>query len=272
MHVPSSVDVTHAPSLVDVPPAVTNPGMVFRVGSIFSSPNCAQGAVVSQSEGAPCISSSPKHSLVMVTAQDKGKEVVFSSKNDRTTVLPMDTIPPARKLSWKRCAHTSNDSRLIEMKDLPSLKRAASFKDDIPFPGQVRWGHCFKFESYWADMDPCRDIIKRSWAGTATNPLRLAVPLKLQSCASALDAWNRSSLQQLRREIARTRGRIRVLGQVVSASSWRELRLQESKISSFVKMRSTGSSRLALRGWPAAIKIRNIFTLNRINGGSVIRF
>ncbi|KAL5795939.1 hypothetical protein ACOSQ2_000759 [Xanthoceras sorbifolium] len=155
----------HAPSLVDVPPAVTNPGMVFRVGSIFSSPNCAQGAVVSQSEGAPCISSSPKHSLVMVTAQDKRKEVVFSSKNDRTTVLPMDTIPPARKLSWKRRAHTSNDSRLIEMKDLPSLKRAASFKDDVPFsPGQVRWGHRFKFESCWADMDPCRDIIKRSWA------------------------------------------------------------------------------------------------------------
>ncbi|KAL5736263.1 hypothetical protein ACOSQ2_031051 [Xanthoceras sorbifolium] len=71
--------------------------------------------------------------------------------------------------------------------------------------------HRFKFESCWADMDPCQDIIKRSWAGTTTDPLRFAVPSKLRFSASALDAWNRSSFQRVWREIARTRGRIWVL-------------------------------------------------------------
>ncbi|KAL5736264.1 hypothetical protein ACOSQ2_031052 [Xanthoceras sorbifolium] len=96
--------------------------MVFCAGSIISSPNHAHGAVVNQCEGAQCISSSPKHPSVTVTAHDKGKGVVFSAENDRATILPLDTIPAARKLFWKRHVCISNDSCLVEMKDLPSLK------------------------------------------------------------------------------------------------------------------------------------------------------
>ncbi|KAL5825009.1 hypothetical protein ACOSQ3_021072 [Xanthoceras sorbifolium] len=61
-------------------------------------------------------------------------------------------------------------------------------------------------------LEDCRAIIQRSWAGMANGPLRLAVPSKLRQCAISLDAWNRSSLQILCREIARTRGQIRVFG------------------------------------------------------------
>ncbi|KAL5734650.1 hypothetical protein ACOSP7_032511 [Xanthoceras sorbifolium] len=89
----------HAPSLVDVQPIISNPGMVFHASSIISSPNRAQRAVVNQSEGVQCISSSPKHPLVTVMAQDKGKGVVFSAKNDRAIILPIDMISATCKLS-----------------------------------------------------------------------------------------------------------------------------------------------------------------------------
>ncbi|KAH7569650.1 hypothetical protein JRO89_XS06G0227600 [Xanthoceras sorbifolium] len=92
---------------------------------------------------------------------------------------------------------------------------------------------------------------RRSWAGMANGPLRLAVPSKLQQCAISLDVWNRSSLQMLRREIARTHGRIRVLGLQVTASSWRELQVQELKLDDLLRQdEDIGGSVLALLGWP----------------------
>ncbi|KAL5758151.1 hypothetical protein ACOSP7_020762 [Xanthoceras sorbifolium] len=115
----------------------------------------------------------------------------------------MDTNPPIRKPTWKRRARTSNDSR--------------------------------SFESCWANLEDCRAIIQRSWAGMANGPLRLAVPSKLRQCAISLDAWNRSSLQILCREIARIRGQIRVFGLQVTASSWYELRVQERKLDDLLR-------------------------------------
>ncbi|KAL5785335.1 hypothetical protein ACOSQ2_007727 [Xanthoceras sorbifolium] len=61
------------------------------------------------------------------------------------------------------------------------------------------------------------------WAGTPIGPLRLAVASKVQACAASLDVYNRTSLHRLRKEIACTRGRIKALGQSVSAVSWQQL-------------------------------------------------
>ncbi|KAL5798645.1 hypothetical protein ACOSQ2_003465 [Xanthoceras sorbifolium] len=159
----------------------------------------------------------------VLSSFDKGKGVALSSSDKSSVHSSMDTTPPIRKPLWKRHARTSNDSRFVEMEDLSSHKKATSFGDEL---GPTWWGHQFKFESCWADSEDCRAIIQRSWAGMADGPLRLVVPSKLRQCTVSLDAWNRSSLQHLRREIGRTCGLIHALGLRVTASSWRALQLR----------------------------------------------
>ncbi|KAL5843046.1 hypothetical protein ACOSQ3_013649 [Xanthoceras sorbifolium] len=51
----------------------------------------------------------------------------------------MDTTPPIRKPTWKRRARTSNDSRSVEMEDLSSHKRAASFGEESGSQRQHSW-------------------------------------------------------------------------------------------------------------------------------------
>ncbi|KAL5849581.1 hypothetical protein ACOSQ4_007594 [Xanthoceras sorbifolium] len=75
----------------------------------------------------------------------------------------------------------------------------------------------------------CGEIVQCVWAGTPIGPLRLAVASKVQACAASLDVYNRTSLHRLRKEIACTRGRIKALGQSVSAGKLDHLLLQDEE-------------------------------------------
>ncbi|KAL5743936.1 hypothetical protein ACOSQ2_027052 [Xanthoceras sorbifolium] len=107
----------------------------------------------------------------------------------------MDTTPPICKPSWKRRARTSNDSR------------------SVLFGGVI-------------------DSSLRVVGQTQKIAMRLSSGPGLV-WQMALCVW--FSLQHLRREIGRTRGRIRTLGLQVTASSWRELRVQERKLDALLR-------------------------------------
>ncbi|KAL5746023.1 hypothetical protein ACOSP7_027169 [Xanthoceras sorbifolium] len=74
----------------------------------------------------------------------------------------------------------------------------------------------------------------------------------LRQCVVSLDAWNRSSLQHLRREIGRTRGQIRAHGLQVIASSWHELQVQERKLDALLRQDEEFWRQRARTSWLAS--------------------
>ncbi|KAL5741818.1 hypothetical protein ACOSP7_028550 [Xanthoceras sorbifolium] len=95
-----------------------------------------------------------------ISTAEKGKAVAILDFVDASSRQPMDTMPAGPRSFWKRRARTSNDTRLVEMKDSWSLKRGASSEMEGPrgsvkaeamriFPGRL--------ESHDIAMTPARD-------------------------------------------------------------------------------------------------------------------
>ncbi|KAL5756371.1 hypothetical protein ACOSQ2_021117 [Xanthoceras sorbifolium] len=140
---------------VDVRSVTPSSTVIANAGpnKIIAKPT--QVAVIEAEEHVQCFSARPATSVSVAPSNDKGKGVALAIVENRSLQLPIDTNPPIHKSTWKRYAPPSST-------------------------GQARWGHRFKFENCWADLEACRDIIQWSWAGMADGPLWLVISSKLR--------------------------------------------------------------------------------------------
>ncbi|CAL1392116.1 unnamed protein product [Linum trigynum] len=94
---------------------------------------------------------------------------------------------------------------------------------------EIRWGKCFRFESFWAKDEESGEIIKEAWEEASWNTLDQS----LKSCERKLKSWSETKFGEIPRRISQIRRSLQGMKLQKKNSTWRtrkrqlELELQD---------------------------------------------
>ncbi|CAL1387047.1 unnamed protein product [Linum trigynum] len=83
---------------------------------------------------------------------------------------------------------------------------------------EIRWGKCFRFESFWAKDEESMEVIKEAWEEANWGTLDQS----LKSCERRLKTWSEAKFGEIPRRIAQIRRSIQGMKAQNKNSSWRE--------------------------------------------------